>query len=144
MCLCLHERLLWIIWNCTCNPRFLFPRCKVSCCWTISNASFRMKQNKAELWKQKVTVTSVAVTTTKFLLGMCNCTINSDVDTGDFSLVLRILHVCGHVHVRSLVSQGMDCFSCCIWKECFVNNNAFSLRIIGFLFCTNNWLDIVS
>ena len=54
-------------------------------------------------------VTYVAIATAKFLFGMCACTANSDVDTGDFSLVLGNLHVCGHVHVRSHVSQGMDC-----------------------------------
>ena len=58
-----------------------------------------------------MTVTSVAAATTKFLSGMCGCTVDSDVGTGDFSLVLGILHVCGHVQVRSHVSQGMDCES---------------------------------
>ena len=28
--------------------------------------------------------------TTKFLFGMCDCTVDSDVGTGDFSLVLGI------------------------------------------------------
>ena len=40
-----------------------------------------------------MTVTSVAVATTKFLFGMC---VDSDVGTVDFSLVLEILHVCGN------------------------------------------------
>ena len=44
---------------------------------------------------QNVTVTSVAVATTKFLFGMCDRTIVSDVGTGDFSLVQGILRVCG-------------------------------------------------
>ena len=55
-----------------------------------------------------MTVTSVAVATKKFLLGMCECTVDSDVGTCDFSLVLQILHVCGYVHVRSHVFPGMD------------------------------------
>ena len=42
---------------------------------------------------QKVTVTSVAFATTKFLFGMCDCTVHSDVGTGNVSLVLWILHV---------------------------------------------------
>ena len=58
-----------------------------------------MKQDKAELRKQKVTVTSVAVVTTKPLLSMYNCTVDNDVGTSDFLLVLRILHMCRHVHV---------------------------------------------
>ena len=47
----------------------------------------------------------------KFLFGMCDCMVDSDVGTGEFSLVLGILHVCGQVHMRSHVSQGMNC--CC-------------------------------
>ena len=39
-----------------------------------------------------MTVTSVVVATTLFLFGMCNCTVNNDVGTGDFSLVRGILH----------------------------------------------------
>ena len=58
--------------------------------------------------EKKVTVTSVAVATTLFLPSTCNCTVNNDVVTGDFSLVRGILHVCEHAHVRSHVSQGMD------------------------------------
>ena len=64
-----------------------------------------------------VTVVSVAVETAKFLFGISDCTVNNDVGTGDFSLVLGILHACGHAHVRSHVSPGMDwlyhTFSCC-------------------------------
>ena len=44
--------------------------------------------------KQKVTVTVVAVATTKFLFGMCIWTGDSDVGTSNFSLELDILHVC--------------------------------------------------
>ena len=58
---------------------------------------------------QKVTVTSAAGATLKFLFGMCDCTVDSDVGNGDFSLVLGILHVYGHAHVRSYVPPDMDC-----------------------------------
>ena len=58
-----------------------------------------------------MTVTSVTVATTKFLFGMCDCTVDSDVGTEDFSLVLRILHVCGKARVRSHMSPGIDCIS---------------------------------
>ena len=58
--------------------------------------------------KQKVIVTSAAVATMKFLFGMCDCTFDSDGDTGDFSFVVGILHVCGHAQVRSHVSPDMD------------------------------------
>ena len=57
-----------------------------------------------------MTVTSFAFATMKFLSGMCNCTVDSDLDTDDFSLVLGTLHVCGHAHVRSHLSPGMDCY----------------------------------
>ena len=54
-----------------------------------------------------MTVTSVAVATTKFLLGMCDCMVGSDVGKGDLSLVTGLLHVCGHVNVRLHVSPCM-------------------------------------
>ena len=38
---------------------------------------FRIKQNKAELWKETMTVTSVTVVKIKFLFGMCDCTVDS-------------------------------------------------------------------
>ena len=76
----------------------------------MSIVSFLIKQDKAELWKRKMTITSVAVATTRFLFGMCNCTLDNDVGTNDISHVLVILHICGLAHVRSHVSTDMDCF----------------------------------
>ena len=35
--------------------------------------------------------------------------VDCDGGTGAFSLMLEILHVCGHAHVRSHVYPGMDC-----------------------------------
>ena len=55
-----------------------------------------------------MTVPCLAVAIKKSLFGMCACTVDSDVGTGDFSLVLGILHVCGLAHVRSHVSLGMN------------------------------------
>ena len=55
-----------------------------------------------------MTVTSIAVATTKSLFGMCDCTVDSDVGTGAVSLVLGISYVCGHADVRSYVSPGVD------------------------------------
>ena len=55
-----------------------------------------------------MTVTSVAVVAKKFLFGTCDCTVDSDAGTGELSLVLGILHLCGHVHVRSHMPLGMD------------------------------------
>ena len=43
-------------------------------------------------------INSVAATIANFLLGMCNCTVDSDVGMGDFLLMLGILHMCRHVH----------------------------------------------
>ena len=57
-----------------------------------------------------MTVTSAAVATTKFLLDMRDCIVDSDVGTGDFSLVPGILHVCRQAHLRSHVPPGMDCY----------------------------------
>ena len=53
-----------------------------------------------------MTVTSVTVATTKYLFGMYDYTVGSNVGTDEFSLVLRLLHGCGHAHV----SPGIDCF----------------------------------
>ena len=75
----------------------------------MSYVLFRIKQDRAELSKQTVTVNSVAVAATKFFSGMCDCTVDSDVGTGDFLLVLGLLHVCGYAHVRSHVFPGIDC-----------------------------------
>ena len=60
--------------------------------------------------KEEATVTTDAVPTTKLLFGMYDCTFDSDVGMGDFSLVWGGgLHVCRHAHVRSHVSPGMNC-----------------------------------
>ena len=40
-------------------------------------------------------------------------TVNINVGTGDFSLVIGSLYVCGHVRMRSPVSHVMDC----VWGE---------------------------
>ena len=53
--------------------------------------------------------TSVPAVAMKSLFGMCDCTVDSDDGKGDFVLVLGILNACGHVHVRSHMSPGMDC-----------------------------------
>ena len=66
-----------------------------------------------------MTVTSVAVMTTKFLLGMCNCTIDSNVGmgeffarAGDFALVWTraraIARVSVQVLAHSTVSLHLD------------------------------------
>ena len=106
VCACLHERLLLIIWNSTCDPRLVYPTYRVFRCRSMPNVSFRIKQDEAELWKQRLTVTSVAIVTKKFIFGMCTCTVDSEASTGDFSLVLGTLNVCGHAHVRSHLSPG--------------------------------------
>ena len=46
---CLHERLLLSIWICTCDPRFVHPKCKFSYCLRMSKVSFRIKQYKSEV-----------------------------------------------------------------------------------------------
>ena len=55
-----------------------------------------------------MTVVSVAVETTKFLLRMYDCTVDSDVGMGDFSLVPGILHLRSHVDTRT-------CDRTCLW-----------------------------
>ena len=68
-----------------------------------------IKQDKAEFCLQMLTITSIAVATMKSPLGMWDCTVGSDVGTGDFSLVHGILYVCGHAQVPLHVSPGIDC-----------------------------------
>jgi len=69
---CLHDWLLLIIWNCTYDPTFAHPKYRASCSRSLSNISFRIKQDKAELWKQKVIATSVAVATASSFLACAN------------------------------------------------------------------------
>ena len=56
-----------------------------------------------------MTIISFAVAKKKFLFGMCDCTVDSDVGARNFSLVLESWHMCGHTYVRLHVSFGMDC-----------------------------------
>ena len=55
----------------------------------------RVKQDEAEA-------------TTEFLFRIYDCTVDSDVGTGNFSLMLGISLICGHTHVRSHVPPAMD------------------------------------
>ena len=64
---CMSELLL-LIWDCTCDPRFVHPKYRASCCRSMSNVPFRIKQDKAEIRKQKETVTSFAILKTKLHL----------------------------------------------------------------------------
>ena len=56
-----------------------------------------------------MTVTCVAVPTTKFPFGMYESTVDSDVGRGDFSLEPGILYMCKHAHVQSHMCPGTDC-----------------------------------
>ena len=53
-----------------------------------------------------MTASSVLVGTTTFSKYVC--TVDSNVGTGDFSLVHGTLHVCGHARMQSHVSPGMN------------------------------------
>ena len=55
-----------------------------------------------------MTIISVAVRTKKFLFGVCDSTVDTDVGTGYFSFVMGTPHACGHAYARSHVSPGMD------------------------------------
>ena len=55
-----------------------------------------------------MSVTTVAIATTRFLLGMSYYTVDTDVGKGDFSFVLGILHVCGRVSICM-------CDQMCLW-----------------------------
>ena len=67
---------------------------------------FHFKENRikqsydSKMWQ----TVGVVVAATKFLFSLCDCTVDSNVGTGDFSIMLEILNVCGHAYV----SPGMD------------------------------------
>ena len=74
-------------------------------------------------------VSNVAVETTKFLHGICNCTVGSDIGTGNF-LVVWGFCTCADTHVLLHMLQDMNCtyiyrFACTyiyrflILLECF-------------------------
>ena len=69
-----------------------------------------------------MTITSVRVVTTRFLFGICDCMVASDVCMGDFSLLLEILHVCGDMYVQSHMCPGMDCYT-----SLFLSLNCFDI-----------------
>ena len=41
--------IAFIIRNCTCDPRFVYPQFRVSLCGSMSSVSFRTEQGNAEL-----------------------------------------------------------------------------------------------
>ena len=86
----------------------------------MSNISFRIKKDKAKLWKQHVTVTSIAVVTTMFLFGMCNCMVDSDVGKGDLLPMLGILHICQQMHMRYKCLQAWT--ACSLLKQKVADN----------------------
>ena len=51
---------------------------------------------------------SFAVATTKFLFGMCDCMVDSDVGIGDFLFMLGILHMCRQVYMQLHKSLSMN------------------------------------
>ena len=92
---------------------------------------------------------------TEFLFGMRGCTVDSDVNTGDFSLVLGILHVCGHVLVRSHKPPGMDCLTSTVvnilkilskHRPCIGSKkvfNSYSLFLLIFIAFRNSFIVIL-
>ena len=54
----------------------------------MSNVSFRIKLDKAELQELKMTVSSPAVAIAKFQFDMCDCMVHCDAGTDDFSVML--------------------------------------------------------
>ena len=52
---------------------------------------------------------------------MCGCMVGSDVGKSDVLLVKGILHVCGHVHMQSHMSQGMNWINKSFIPPAFLN-----------------------
>ena len=78
----------------------------------MSNALCKIKLEDAELWKQKVTVTIIAVGTMKFLFGMNDCTVDSDVGMGYFSIMLGIWQLFWYMYVQPHMPPGKNCSVC--------------------------------
>ena len=64
-----------------------------------------------------MTVPSVEAGTKKYLFGMCDCVVSNDVGTGDFSLLLAVLHVCGYAYMRLHVSPAINC---CMFRTFYI------------------------
>ena len=52
-----------------------------------------------------MTVTNVAVAITKFLFGMCDCMVSSDVGTAIFDLYWGFTHVRARAHAIGRISE---------------------------------------
>ena len=69
----------------------------------------------------------------KSIFSTCDCTVDSDVGTGDFLLIQGILHLYGHTHVRSHVSPDMDCLICVYLVDFSHFLGPFSIFIVRFV-----------
>ena len=87
---------------------------------------------------------SVAIATTKLLFGTCDCNIDSDVGTGNFSLVLgfwkcMVTHTCDHTCLQAWteISDFMQksCYQTYVFKspKCVVSRERKILFLV-FLF----------
>ena len=66
-------------------------------------------QDKTEVQKQKVIVTSAAVVTTEFLFGICDCKVNSNVGKGSFFSSCWEVSMCMDTCMCKCLSLNMDC-----------------------------------
>ena len=73
----------------------------------MSNVSFKIKQDRVGLRKEKVTVTIIAVATVRLLFGICDWTLDGDVGQGGFLTRAGDLHLCDTRAVRSHGSSGL-------------------------------------
>ena len=82
---CQHEQLFLIIWNCAVRSKICVSEIQSFLLLKYVQYLTVDKYDKAQLWKQKVTITSVAVVTMKLPFGMCDWTVHSYVGTGDWA-----------------------------------------------------------
>jgi len=111
---CLHEWFLLIIWSCTCGPRLTYPKYTV-----IVSAACQMSHLGENSIQPSFKSKRLAVATTKFLFGMRDCTASTVMLARPIFQSCWGFCTCGHAHVRSHVSPGMDCYiTLYSWQSC--------------------------
>jgi len=117
-----NEWLLWIIWKCTCDLRYVFLKYKFPCCWTISYVSYRMKQDEVELWKKGWLSLVLQLLQQSSYLGCAIALLKVMVAQAAIHSCWGFC-TCGQAYVWSYVSQGMVClahFQLSIYMECTI------------------------
>ena len=105
----LHEQLLLTIWNCRRNPRFVYPQCKVSCCWSMSKSHLGQNRTKQSYESKKWLSLVFQLRQKTYYLACAIARLMVMLARAIFRSCWRSC-TCSHAHVRSHVSPGMEWF----------------------------------